>query len=188
MAYTLSEAVEVTGRSRAAILRALQTGKLAATHDETTDEWTIEAADLFRLFPMRRTGASRSSLRRDIAVKRTPLIPADKAVADRFRWVLAVAARPDIFSDAEVRVLVVLGLLLRPEEFGIEPTDLLQILPAETALEERAPSADDTARISGAGLRTVRRTLARAKEKGFLTVRASGGRGRRPIYALRLPD
>jgi len=52
MAYTLSEAAEVTGRSRGAILRALQTGEIAATHDEVTDEWTIEPDDLFRIFPV----------------------------------------------------------------------------------------------------------------------------------------
>lgn len=52
MAYTLSEAAEVTGRSRGAILRALQTGEVTATHDETTDEWTIEPDDLFRIFPV----------------------------------------------------------------------------------------------------------------------------------------
>jgi len=52
MAYTLSEAAEVTGRSRGAILRALQTGEIAAAHDEATDEWTIEPDDLFRTFPV----------------------------------------------------------------------------------------------------------------------------------------
>jgi hypothetical protein len=52
MAYTLSEAVEATGRSRATILRALQNSQLAATHDEATDEWTIEPDDLFRIFPV----------------------------------------------------------------------------------------------------------------------------------------
>ena len=52
MAYTLNEAVEVTGRSRGTILRALQSGEVTAAHDETTDEWTIEADDLFRVFPV----------------------------------------------------------------------------------------------------------------------------------------
>jgi hypothetical protein len=52
MAYTLSEAVEATGRSRATILRALQTGKLEATHHEATDDWAIEPDDLFRIFPV----------------------------------------------------------------------------------------------------------------------------------------
>ena len=52
MTYTLGEATEVTGRSRATILRALQTGKVAATHDEATDEWAIEPDDLFRIFPV----------------------------------------------------------------------------------------------------------------------------------------
>ena len=52
MAYTLGEAAEVTGRSRGAILRALQTGEIAAAHDEATDEWTIEPDDLFRTFPV----------------------------------------------------------------------------------------------------------------------------------------
>ena len=52
MTYTLSEAAEVTGRSRGTILRALQSGEVTAAHDETTDEWTIEADDLFRVFPV----------------------------------------------------------------------------------------------------------------------------------------
>ena len=52
MTYTLSEAAEVTGRSRGAILRALQTGEIAAIHDEASDEWTIEPDDLFRIFPV----------------------------------------------------------------------------------------------------------------------------------------
>jgi len=53
MTYTLSEAAEVTGRSRGAILRALQTGEITATHNnEAADEWTIEPDDLFRVFPV----------------------------------------------------------------------------------------------------------------------------------------
>jgi len=52
MTYTLSEAAEVTGRSRGAILRALQTGEITATHNEAADEWTIKPDDLFRVFPV----------------------------------------------------------------------------------------------------------------------------------------
>jgi hypothetical protein len=104
MAYTLSEAVEVTGRSRAAILRALQTGKLAATHDETTDEWTIEAADLFRLFPVayhiRFVLEAIDPLRTEMQELKARLEAAEAAIND-------LGSRLDAAAKAEVQLPVV---------------------------------------------------------------------------------
>src|SRR5690349_6492472 len=51
MSYTLGEATRATGKSKATIHRSIQSGRISATRDETTGSWTIEAAELHRVFP-----------------------------------------------------------------------------------------------------------------------------------------
>lgn len=51
MSYTLGEAAKSTGRSKSTILRAIVAGKISATKDEANGSWTINPAELHRLFP-----------------------------------------------------------------------------------------------------------------------------------------
>src|SRR4051794_7186407 len=52
MAYSLTEAASAAGRNRSSILRAIKSGRLSATRDETTGEWRIEPVELHRLYPV----------------------------------------------------------------------------------------------------------------------------------------
>src|SRR5689334_9294206 len=50
MAYSLKQAADATGRTRSALLRAIQTGKVSAKKTEM-GEWEIEPAELHRVYP-----------------------------------------------------------------------------------------------------------------------------------------
>jgi predicted RNase H-like nuclease (RuvC/YqgF family) len=49
MPYSLKQAADATGRTKPAILRAVQTGKISARKSEM-GEWEIEPADLHRVY------------------------------------------------------------------------------------------------------------------------------------------
>lgn len=51
MRYSLKQAAEATGRSKPTIWRAIQTHKISATKDEINGSWTIDPAELHRVFP-----------------------------------------------------------------------------------------------------------------------------------------
>src|SRR4051794_8877316 len=51
MPYNLSEAGAAVGRSKSSILRAIRKGALSAARNDTTGEWAIEPAELFRAYP-----------------------------------------------------------------------------------------------------------------------------------------
>jgi hypothetical protein len=50
MAMTIKQAGEATGKSKATILRAIQSSKISATKDEATGAWMIDPAELHRVF------------------------------------------------------------------------------------------------------------------------------------------
>jgi hypothetical protein len=50
MAMTIKQAGEATGKSKATILRAIQSSKISATKDEATGAWLIDPAELHRVF------------------------------------------------------------------------------------------------------------------------------------------
>jgi hypothetical protein len=51
MPYNLAEAAAAVGRSKSSILRAIRKGALSARRNDTTGEWAIEPAELFRAYP-----------------------------------------------------------------------------------------------------------------------------------------
>lgn len=51
----ISEAAALVGRTRPAILKAIQKGKLSATRD-AHGRWLIDAAELTRVYPLAETG------------------------------------------------------------------------------------------------------------------------------------
>lgn len=51
MPYSLATAAAAVGRNRSSISRAIKSGKLSAARDEVTGAWTIDPAELHRLYP-----------------------------------------------------------------------------------------------------------------------------------------
>jgi hypothetical protein len=51
MMLTIKQAGRATGKSKATILRAIQSHRLSATKDEATGAWMIDTAELHRVFP-----------------------------------------------------------------------------------------------------------------------------------------
>jgi hypothetical protein len=51
MSYTLGQAAKATGKSKATIHRAVQSGKLSAAKDEASGTFRIDPAELHRIFP-----------------------------------------------------------------------------------------------------------------------------------------
>jgi hypothetical protein len=50
MPYSLKQAADATGRTKPALLRAIQTGKISAKKNEMR-EWEIDPAELHRVYP-----------------------------------------------------------------------------------------------------------------------------------------
>jgi chromosome segregation ATPase len=78
MIYSLKQAAEATGKSKATVLRALQGGKISGKKDES-GEWKIDPAELHRVFPPSQKGTSCTiadkpheiiALQREIAILR----------------------------------------------------------------------------------------------------------------------
>jgi hypothetical protein len=51
MSYTLGQSAKATGRSKATIHRAVQSGRISAAKDEATGQLRIDPAELHRVFP-----------------------------------------------------------------------------------------------------------------------------------------
>jgi chromosome segregation ATPase len=78
MIYSLKQAAEATGKSKATVLRALQGGKISGKKDES-GEWKIDPAELHRVFPLSQKDTPRTiadkpheiiALQREIAILR----------------------------------------------------------------------------------------------------------------------
>jgi hypothetical protein len=70
MVITLGEASRQTGKSKAAITKAIKTGRLSAAKGETGD-WQIDPAELFRVYPPASEPANRltAEVHPDLAVE-----------------------------------------------------------------------------------------------------------------------
>ncbi len=58
--YTLGTAAKATGTSKSTIFRALKAGRISGTRKDTGD-WSIEPAELHRVFPPVREGEKRAA-------------------------------------------------------------------------------------------------------------------------------
>jgi hypothetical protein len=56
MRQSLAQAAVAVGRSRSTILRSIRAGKLSAERDEMTGAWSIDMAELARVFPATANG------------------------------------------------------------------------------------------------------------------------------------
>src|SRR3954463_3129991 len=52
MRVSLAQAAGTVGRSRSTVLRTIRAGKLSAERDELTRAWSIDMAELTRVFPI----------------------------------------------------------------------------------------------------------------------------------------
>lgn len=55
MGYSMRQAADVCGKSRTTIHRALKSGRMSGTQDNTTGEWSIDPSELRRVFPWDRS-------------------------------------------------------------------------------------------------------------------------------------
>jgi excisionase family DNA binding protein len=80
MTYTLGTAAKATGTSKSTIFRAIKSGRISATRKETGD-WSIDPAELHRVFPPVREGEKRAG---NAAAERgaTALEQAEKAILE----------------------------------------------------------------------------------------------------------
>jgi hypothetical protein len=113
MNYSVTEAARAVGKSRASIIRAIAAGTLSAARDNPGKPWTIEAAELFRVFPgpahepltdpindLPRSGDDRGATR-----DRDALIGAHEATIDDLRRRLDVATQQLGEALQQVRIL-----------------------------------------------------------------------------------
>ena len=56
MRQSLAQAASTVGRSRSTILRSIRAGKLSAERDKLTGAWSIDMAELARVFPIPANG------------------------------------------------------------------------------------------------------------------------------------
>jgi hypothetical protein len=49
--FTLGTASQATGCAKSTILRAIRAGRISANRNENTQQWVIDPAELFRVFP-----------------------------------------------------------------------------------------------------------------------------------------
>ena len=50
--FTLGTASQATGTAKSTILRAVRAGRLSATRDAATGQWSIDPSELARVFPL----------------------------------------------------------------------------------------------------------------------------------------
>ena len=65
MFYTIKEAAELIGRSKTAILRSIQSGRISA-HRDDMGQWRIDPAELHRVYPIETGGDERGDGSGDI--------------------------------------------------------------------------------------------------------------------------
>ena len=91
MGYTLGAAAKAAGRTKPTILRAIQAGRLSAAKDAATGAWSIEPAELHRLYPpasqaegetARETHQGNDALHLEVTLLRAQLADKDDVIDD----------------------------------------------------------------------------------------------------------
>jgi hypothetical protein len=89
--YTLGAAAKAAGRTKPTILRAIQAGRLSAAKDEATGAWSIEPAELHRLYPpasqgegepARETHQGNDALHLEVTLLRTQIADKNNVIDD----------------------------------------------------------------------------------------------------------
>lgn len=113
MNYSVTEAARAVGKSRASIIRAIAAGTLSANRDNPTKPWTIEGAELFRVFsgPVREpltdplSELPRSGDDRGVTRDRDALVAAHEATIEDLRRRLDIATQQLGEALQQVRLL-----------------------------------------------------------------------------------
>src|SRR5258708_3854153 len=130
MPLTLSKAAKQCGKGKTTLLRAVRSGRLSATRDETAGTWLIEPSELARAFPPgpvlgTANGAPRNNLDRE---DRTAVLEARIA-----EIIEAQRLRDDVIADLRER-------LARPEADRREAKARVPaLLPDQRAAPAPAP-------------------------------------------------
>jgi septal ring factor EnvC (AmiA/AmiB activator) len=96
MSYTLGEAAKATGKSKATIGRAVQSGRISAVKNETTGAWKIDPAELHRVFPPVSAGqAQNGELRQSETPSETAVLQLEQERHERERERIQLQARID---------------------------------------------------------------------------------------------
>ena len=141
MQYTAGDAAKATGKNIATITRAIKSGKISASKDET-GAWRIEPSELHRVFPpiaqalrkpqmqegatsAQETKSSNDSLlREELATLRERVISQDQLLADRADQIADLRTRLDREGEERRR----LAALLTDQRPSVTPS-----APPETA-------------------------------------------------------
>lgn len=93
MPYTVAEAAEAIGKSKAAVFRAIRKGTLSATRDESSGMFLIDPAELHRAFPNGPTVSPDTS--RDTAIGTPRVADLEGRLADAHETIRDLRARLD---------------------------------------------------------------------------------------------
>jgi septal ring factor EnvC (AmiA/AmiB activator) len=99
MAYTLTEAAKATGLNKTTIFRAIRKGLISATRDATSGQWSVEPAELHRVYPLANAVTASNDAQAPIALPRN-----DAAVAE-IREIRALLATTEArLADAQDQI------------------------------------------------------------------------------------
>jgi hypothetical protein len=147
MSYTLSQAAKATGKSKATIHRAVQSGKISAVKDEANGTLRIDPAELHRVFPVSQERPQNVSLRQgetaaetaETAVLRAQL---EQEREERQRERVQLEGTIDDLRrrlDAEGEERRRLTAILTDQRTAIAPPDVI-VTPPPSASTETPPS------------------------------------------------
>ena len=76
MSYSLSQAAKATGKSKATIHRAVQSGKISAVKDDASGTLRIDPAELHRVFPVSQERPRNDNMRQNETADETAVLQA----------------------------------------------------------------------------------------------------------------
>jgi hypothetical protein len=87
--FTLGTASQATGCAKSTILRAIRTGRISANRDEHTQQWVIDPAELFRVFPALALPSATPATVSTISLERDATDPTTDLLVNELRAVIA---------------------------------------------------------------------------------------------------
>jgi excisionase family DNA binding protein len=149
MLLSVKQAAKATGATRPAILRAIESHELSATKDEATQEWRVEASELYRVFPpiaqkparvkepSRAAAMDKAALRREIEIREQQLAvlreERERERADKDRQIASLSEQLMAANEERRIILRQLTALLtdrrRAAEPDAAPIDLPKVIP-----------------------------------------------------------
>jgi hypothetical protein len=144
MPYSLKQAADATGRTKPAILRAIQTGKISAKKNEL-GEWEIEPAELHRVYPPVAGGVALTGKPDEVAVADVLLLR-QELTAKEERLTALQEERERERRQLTERITELRDQLARSEEERREKDrQLTALLTDQSGRGEQGTSVSDTA-------------------------------------------